>query len=330
MNLSTSISIENIIDSYPIKKEYIENDSIKEKYINNYEIFVINLDTDKLRREYIKILMKKMNINYFLLTVKHISKELYKELQINKIMNNDVNIGELGCCLSHLWCLKNAITNNIQNFIVFEDDIVFHKKFHQLFEETLKMDSYDLLMLGACDFNIGYNIQTYNILNGTYTPIKNALGAHANFYSLKFAKTFFDEKISNFSSYDSNYIKFYSDLTYNIKICYQNLVVCELSSTNLNHNFSFNNLFKENYYYKNCFATKFDYSDYYFIYLELFRPVIENKIILSNLHNYKDLINKLSKNYSEMMALKLRSRVCYDFFNLENIEELIRNYNISL
>ena len=44
-----------------------------------------------------------------------------------------MSIGEVGCYLSHMWCLNDIIKNNIKNAIIFEDDIVVRKNFENLY-----------------------------------------------------------------------------------------------------------------------------------------------------------------------------------------------------
>ena len=316
------MSIKIILEHYQVKQEYIQNDDSKTNYINNYDVFVINLDSNKLRRQYIKVLMKKLKINFNLLTVTAVSKEIYDECKKNKTIVGRMNIAEMGCCLSHLWCLNYAVKNNIQNFVVFEDDIIFHKNFHELFEDSIENQNHDLLMLGACDFKVNENIKTYNMTNGTYKPLKNAFGGHANFYSLKFAKDFLNQKLSYFTSYDCDYSKLYNS-NYNVKICYPNLVVCELSTTNLEHDFSYENNVKENYYYKACFTNKFCYSDYYFIYLNIIQLIMDNKHLLLNYDSYEKLIEQVIDKYDNRIKIKIKPRLCYDFFTLEDIKEIV-------
>ena len=41
-----------------------------------------------------------------------------------------MTIGEVGCYLSHMWCLQDIVKNNYNNAIIFEDDIIVHKNFH--------------------------------------------------------------------------------------------------------------------------------------------------------------------------------------------------------
>ena len=66
--------------------------------------------------------MKKYGINFTLVLVDYVPNSIY-----NTIYNADkirITKEELGCCLSHLWCLNNVIINKCKNAIIFEDDII--------------------------------------------------------------------------------------------------------------------------------------------------------------------------------------------------------------
>jgi GR25 family glycosyltransferase involved in LPS biosynthesis len=317
--------IENILLNYKICIDDIKNDLKNINYINKFKIYIINLRSNIYRRNYIKKLMQKMNIDYYLIIVEEIPKELYDEI-VNKTKIK-MRIGELGCCLSHLWCLNNAISLNLDQFIIFEDDIIFHKNFYNKLQNILNQNiKYDLIMMGACDFNIKHNIKSYDKKLETYKPYKNALGAHANLYSLKFAKLFYQSKLKKLTSYDFDYINFYNNSDLNICICYPNLVVCELSSTNLNHNFSFNDNIKENMYYNNCFI-KFDFNDYNFIYIDILQKIVESKNeIIGKKMDYNEIINYILDNkYKSYIKLKIYNRICINFFTLEDILDIIHS-----
>ncbi len=204
------------------------------------------------------------------------------------------HLGQLGCVLSHMFCLRDAINSNYDKFIIFEDDVVFHKNFNNMIAKYLTYEL-DLLMLGACDFELKNNIINMNTNGDLYFPKENALGAHANVYSLKFAKTFYEHKIKNSEiiEFDKDYSLFYDK--YKIGVCYPNLVICELSTSNINHFFS--PLLKQLHddFIKNCFMDNIFFSDYNYITIELIKFIFKNKI-LDNTNNYIDVINLYIKS----------------------------------
>jgi len=309
----------NILNNYKVKVYNIVNNNI-ELFINKKvsNIYVINLKKDKMRQKYILILMKKYKINFTFVIVDEIDNS------ISTIINKDnlLTKGELGCMLSHLWCLKDIIQNKYKNAIIFEDDIIFHKNFHDLFEKIYR-DDYDFLILGACDFSFS-SINKHNLENDLYVPSNSSVkvyGAHANFYSLNGAKKMFDIKINNVSFFDKDYhimFDFFKNTSY---ICYPNLVVSDISTTNLQHDYPFFSI-QENNYYNKCFVN-FDFKEYNFIYLNL---IMKNKNIqIEPNDTYETYISKiiyftfLNKNQTK----KIKNRMVMDFFTIKDLRRLI-------
>ena len=124
--------INKIIQNYKVKIINIDNNSSNSNNseINNIinKIYVINLLENEIRRNYIMVLMKKLNINFTLVIVEKIPIEVYNI--IHKISN--ISKPEAGCLISHLWCLNDIIKHNYQNAVIFEDDIILHKNFKNI------------------------------------------------------------------------------------------------------------------------------------------------------------------------------------------------------
>jgi GR25 family glycosyltransferase involved in LPS biosynthesis len=223
--------------------------------------------------------MKKYNIDFTLVIVDKISSEHHKIISENT--NTFITKGEMGCCISHLWCLYQIIKNNYENAIIFEDDIILHKNFTNEFLNTYENmhkdnNTLDFLLLGAHDFN--FSKSNYkNVKNKLYRPNENTnnlYGAHANYYSLKGAKAMFKIRTSEISFFDKEYMlmfKHFKDTSY---VCYPNLVVSNVTSSTLNHKREI--LSQNEYeYYNKCFI-KFTFNNYNFIYLNL---IVKNLLI---------------------------------------------------
>ncbi len=284
----------NLLNNYNVESSNIRNDKLNAQFINKFPIYVINLKKDALRRNYIKFVFKKHRINYKLVVVEPFNYDTTDDLKFFKIHRS-----KMGCILSHLWCINNAIKNNHQHFIIFEDDIIFHKNFENMFENVFTNNENtlpDLLMLGSINFN--FKNENNTCVNDIYYP-KTILGAHANMYKLHFAKDFLKYKLSSSTvlEFDYDYNKFSN---YKIGVCLPNLVICELSTTNINHNFSPLNEhgFKR---YMTCFPDDFTYNDYEYIiisFIEFSKQKVEQ--INSNLtfENAVDLfVQKRVRNY---------------------------------
>jgi GR25 family glycosyltransferase involved in LPS biosynthesis len=291
--------------------------------LNNYtkKIYVINLKKNIIRRKYILTIMKKHGINFKLVLVNKIKKIEYDEYCK---YNNNISISELGCGLSHLWCLKDIIINKYKNAIIFEDDIIFHKNFEAKFFNIIQKQSYDFLMLGACDFHFS-EINHKNVIEQKYRPNSNfekVYGAHAIYYSLHCAKYMLHNRLNEFAFFDYNLNKIFEYFNTTSFICYPNLVVTEITTSDNNHIYD---LFsqKENFFYTNCF-THFNFNDYNFIYLNLLNLIDESCI--NNFSNYKDYSCSLFKiKYPEKKYYikKFIKRLDLTFLSWEDIKNII-------
>lgn len=290
--------------------------------INNFicsklnKIYVINLKKDVIRRHYILVLMKKYKINFTLVVVEKIDDFFWTRLN-----QKGLSRGEIGCCLSHLYCLKDVIENEYENCIIFEDDIIFHKNFHRLFEQVFcKGMDYDFLMLGACDFSFA-SIHSKQVSNSLYRidpSAKKVYGAHANYYSLAGAKKMFELKsnINDFSFFDKDYVPMFEAFPKSAFICYPNLVVSDISTTNLDHEYPFLSI-QENNYYKKCFLD-FRFSDYHFIYLDLFLK--HKDVQIRDDDNYESLVTRLLERtfFNGEKVREIKGRLSFDFFLLKD------------
>jgi GR25 family glycosyltransferase involved in LPS biosynthesis len=263
--------------------------------------------------------MKKMNINFYLVLVDYITQDINNILNIN----NSITKAELGCTLSHLWCLNQIIKNKQKNAIIFEDDIIFHKNFTNLFTDLYRPDI-DFLMLGACNFSFS-KVKPDLFVNNMYSINElssRVYGSHAILYSLNGAKIMFNYRCSNIDFFDKNYHVIFNKLKNSSFICYPNLVVSDISTTDINHQYPFFSIAEENYYNK-CFIN-FKFTDYYFIYLNI---LLKNKNIpIEKNDNYKSYMNKIIYNYfyNDNLSNKIKERLVWDFFTIEDIKNIIQ------
>lgn len=313
--------IKSIIKKYKVNVLNISHSSNKKHILNECveQIFIINLISNKLRRNYIIMLMKKYKINFTLIIVDKIDDKTYNIINQNKKLKKS----EVGCCLSHLWCLDKIMEEKLKNAIIFEDDIIFHKNFKHIFYELFSKKKYDFLLLGACDFH--FSKKNYQYLNkGVYKPDKTSTkvyGAHANYYSLKGASKMFNSTIQDIYFFDRNYnimFDYFNDTSF---ICYPNLVVSDISTTNLDHTYDFFTS-NENYYYTSCFKN-FNFCDYNFIYLSI---ISKNKhILIKKEDDYESYSKKIIENTFESLKqqYEIKNRLVMDFFDMKDIKFLL-------
>jgi GR25 family glycosyltransferase involved in LPS biosynthesis len=322
--IDEKLFIRKMLYNYDVTTLDVVNNDISNNIVNNYtqKIYVINLEKNIVRKNYILKIMKKYGISFTLVIVKKIKEEQYNYYCK---YNTNISIGELGCGLSHMWCLKDIVQNKYENAIIFEDDIIFHKKFTSRFYNIIKRQSYDFLLLGACDFHFA-EVNYKNINDNLYRPDSNfdkIYGAHAIYYSLKCAEYMFENKLDEFAFFDYNFNKIFSYFTNTSFICYPNLVVTEITTSDNNHSYE---LFskKEQLFYSKCFID-FNFNDYNFIYLSLLDP----NYLVDNYPNYKEYICNIFKmkypgiNYVHFQ--KFKKRLDFDFFTLEDVKDILKN-----
>ena len=309
------INITNDNDNDNTKSTQNINDKIK-------KIFVINLVSDNIKRNYILALMKKLNINFTLVVVEKISKEFYKNM-CDKSDNIFISKDELGCCLSHLWCLYQIIKNNYENAIIFEDDIILHKNFINEFLNIYENNTLDFLLLGAHDFNFS-KTNHKNVKSKLYRPHENSsnlYGAHANYYSLKGAKAMFKLRTTEISFFDKEYMIMFKHFNNSSYICYPNLVVSNITTSTLNHSREILSELEDEYYRK-CFI-KFDFNSYNFIYTNLLNKNLF-KIDETN-NNYESYIHNClyHKFYNLNKINAVKKRLVMSFFTLQDIKMIL-------
>lgn len=314
--LKKTNQIYDILENYNVVNISIINDLQNLEYINKKinKIYVINLINDNLRKNYIEIIMKKMNINYNLVRVN----------KIDYCPSYNMKKSEYGCYLSHLWCLNDAKKNNYKEIIIFEDDIIFHKNFKQMFYDLFANSNYDLVMLGAFD-KFFSSLNYRNVQNNTYYPkCKFILGAHAIYYSQKAIEYTLTYKNNNkIVAFDIDFINIFNYFNKTAVICYPNLVVVELSTTNINHNYCFLNEKKEYYYYSKT-QINFNFNDYYFIYLCFFQK--KYQILFEDNITFEDYIDLILVDYYKDDLIRkneIKNRIDFTFFTNEDLKMIL-------
>lgn len=305
----------HILNEYKVNIIQIINDTSSKLNMCVKQIYVINLKEDICKRNYIYVLFKKYKINYNLIIVDIVKPNTYRKI----CGDNKISVSELGCCLSHMWCLTHILKNKFENAIIFEDDIILSKKFIESFISIYeKNPKLDFLMLGAHDLN--FSKQHFkNVKNNLYRPNNNTkiYGAHANFYSLNGVKRIFYIRATNLSFFDNEYNLLFDTLP-NSYICYPNLALSNVSESRINHEKKILST-NETGYYSACF-TKLNLNNYNFIYINL--------LDLSYLEpddttdTFVDrCLSKLFNDFEKIQLIK--KRFTLDFFTIDDIKDIL-------
>ena len=116
------------------------------------KIYIINLEESKDRRRKMEIQFMKMNIdNYIFFNAIKPTEDMLKKYSRFSLNNSDnVRIGELGCLLSHIDVMKDALKNNYNTIMILEDDVeLLNEKFISITEKYINCLDFDILLLGA-------------------------------------------------------------------------------------------------------------------------------------------------------------------------------------
>ena len=113
------------------------------------KIYVINMDKDKGRMHNLDEKMRELKLDYQRITGVD-GQKVYPEYK----KKTKLRPGQIGCLLSHLNILNDAIKNKYENILVLEDDILFHRNFHNEFKKKYNKlmkneKNYDLIYLGC-------------------------------------------------------------------------------------------------------------------------------------------------------------------------------------
>jgi GR25 family glycosyltransferase involved in LPS biosynthesis len=279
------------------------------------KIYVINLIEDVRKRNYINVLFKKYNIDYNLIIVDRVDKSVFDKL----VTKNQISQAELGCSMSHMWCLMDIIKNNYNNAIIFEDDVILSKTFTKSFLSIRKKHpKLDFMLLGAHDYNFS-QIHYKNVKDGLYRPnnnFKNLFGAHANYYSKAGAEKMLNIRLSNLSFFDNNYNLLFNSLP-NSYICYPNLAIANVSESRINHEKKFFSDYEIGYF--NLCFNNINLKEYNLIYTNLL-----DLSLLTYDDTVKSFIYKCVRhNFNDNKASFIFNRFVLDFFTLNDLKNIL-------
>ena len=158
-------------------------------------------------------------------------------------------IGEMGCFLSHKKIWENIVLNNLDNSLVLEDDIYFHKNFQKILDSNMKIfEDYDIIYLGCNQSkfskeiisNIIENQQKHKNIYDYFSKLEYleviSYGTFAYFIKNNVARIFIEEFES--SDFLWSTIDVFMPKTikkHNLKCCtfFPNLIISDVSSSSI-------------------------------------------------------------------------------------------------
>lgn len=327
MNMNTVLLEE--LRKYKVKNIEIVNDT--NAILNNYvaKIYVINMIQDVRKRNYIHLLFKKYNINYNLILVDKVEEETYETL----FQHAKLSKPELGCTMSHMWCLIHILKNEYKNAIIFEDDVIFSKTFVEDFIHTIEtVPAVDFLLLGAHDFNFSrtnYKHVQQHLYRPEFDQNFPLYGAHANYYSFNGAKRMFYIRATNLSFFDNEYHLLFDTLP-NSYVCHPNLVIANMNESGISstHKKDFFTQYEHTYY--NCCFKEFDFKKYNMVYTNIFDAYdAQNLQNLQNLSAHECIHACLAKIIDDPDKIQsIQKRINLDFLDMDDILYLLTNQHL--
>lgn len=139
-----------------------------------------------------------------------------------------VSLGQVGCLLSHINILKDAINNNYDKILILEDDIIISKSFTSRLHEinSLIQDDWNIIYLGVSQHNWDNIHINDNIYNADKSTGSFAYMVHNSFYQT-LLNTFekMNKPVDNYlvQLQESNYFK----------VIYPNIIYCDLENSNI-------------------------------------------------------------------------------------------------
>jgi len=141
-------------------------------------IYIINLEEHTLRRERTRKTLDKYQLSKLSKTGSYTFFKGINGNKIEKMPGFIFSMGALGCTLSHLSCIKEAYDRGEETILILEDDVIFHRDFNRVWYNLKLPDDWDILYLGASQFD-----WTDIVIEKDFYRAKYTLGAFA--YILK-------------------------------------------------------------------------------------------------------------------------------------------------
>ncbi len=115
--------------------------------IINCPVFIVNLERSTYRRKFILNYLAKLGIQGEVITAVEGSKldldklkedGVYSEQAATEAFSRQLSMPEIGCSLSHINIYKRMVSNNVEQALIIEDDVMFDEGVSNTFKNILK------------------------------------------------------------------------------------------------------------------------------------------------------------------------------------------------
>lgn len=123
----------------------------------------MGLQRHSKRRQRAKSILNRLDIEYDVVNAID-GQKLDRENYNTRL----VNMGEVGCHLTHQKIYMDALDAGYERICIFEDDIIPHSKADEMFIGLKRVPEVNIIYLGASDWYIDDNIRSYISSNPYY------------------------------------------------------------------------------------------------------------------------------------------------------------------
>jgi GR25 family glycosyltransferase involved in LPS biosynthesis len=190
--------------------------------IKKLPVIILNLKRETARKNHMIEKIRKTEINnYIFLEAVDGEYELKKfNFKVipdwkDPIDKKKINVGYIGCTLSHYLAWKYILDNKINIALILEDDTTFNSNFDSVMKQILNSEKkFDLLYLNRIPLNLLYNLGDEIEINNDFVLAKYSYNASSYLITYECAKKLLSSNILNYMlpideflpiMYDNNY-----------------------------------------------------------------------------------------------------------------------------
>src|SRR5699024_8448277 len=127
------------------------------------QVYLMGLERHKIRRYRATTTLDRLGIDYKIFDAvdgRDLNSDIYN--------TDKVNLGEVGCHLTHKMIYQDALENGHDKICIFEDDIIPNVKANKLIHSIEDVPECNIVYLGSADWYIDDNIKNYEPENNYY------------------------------------------------------------------------------------------------------------------------------------------------------------------
>lgn len=172
--------------------------------------FIVNLKHNTERRTHMENILRNIPIDYEFFhavygkNVENI-ENIYDEKKALKIAKRSLNLGEIGCALSHRAIYKKMIEENIPQALIMEDDITFLPHFFEVYTALSKINiGNKIILLGTTSNKFIKKLWKKRLTHShnMYLVLNNYAGTYGYVIGLKAAEKIYKHSEKIFTAAD--------------------------------------------------------------------------------------------------------------------------------